>query len=348
MKTIVFRTEADGEVGVGHLVRCAEIARECSLNDMQCVMIGPSIMYSGSNYQDIFCGWHETHGPPNAYHDANIAAQYGEKNDYVFLLDSYLLGIAYQEGLLAQGCRWVQFATGLERKVLGDVIVSIAPGIQSLSDFGPEVARAKDVLLGPRYSIVRNRFEAFKTSLDSTWLKTVVVMLGGGDDRGWIKKISLALNTILDRSQRLVVVIGPANPNKERIAAWADSNKWNMDFQLVTNPRNVEEIMASADLAITAGGGATYEFAYLRKPMLIIPLANNQIRIATGWKKIAKAEIYLESDCFDSQVFVNVLRRLVDDQKYRSDMSESLKGIVDTNGARRVCSSIAKLFCNDE
>jgi spore coat polysaccharide biosynthesis predicted glycosyltransferase SpsG len=97
------------------------------------------------------------------------------------------------------------------------------------------------------------------------------------------------------------------------------------------------ELMAAADVAISAGGTTSWELAFMGLPNIVITLADNQLAIAAA---LARAGISWEAGYPSSRGFGSRVRELLllllRDRTARELMSRRGRERVDGRGADRV------------
>lgn len=133
-------------------------------------------------------------------------------------------------------------------------------------------------LLGPQYILLRPEFYKARKNLRNRdgIVRRIFVFFGGSDHTNDTAKALEAIRN-LNRSDIAVdVVVGTANQNKEGIKESCTKIP-NIKFHCQVD--NMAELMANADLAIGAGGTATWERCFLGLPALAIIVADNQIKV---------------------------------------------------------------------
>ncbi|HEX3049196.1 MAG TPA: GNAT family N-acetyltransferase, partial [Aggregatilineaceae bacterium] len=96
------------------------------------------------------------------------------------------------------------------------------------------------------------------------------------------------------------------------------------------------ELMAWADVAVTASGSTCWELLYMGLPSAVIVLAENQEPIARDLsERGAVINLGWQHDLSDEQIGA-ALRDLIEDEARRKRMSETGRALVDGRGAERV------------
>ena len=192
-------------------------------------------------------------------------------------------------------------------------------------------------LMGPIYFPLREEFnnDSFVVSKNA---KKILITMGGSDP----EKITLkVLNSIskLDKYYDIVAVLGKASniSNKD-----IDNIMVNYKglFKVISDVENMSKLMLESDVAITNSGLTKYELSSLGVPAIII--SNN-----------AQQALYSEDfSSYGSSVHlggINVVTEknirescddLMQDYKLRLKMSKKGKGLVDSDGLKRIGSAI--------
>jgi UDP-2,4-diacetamido-2,4,6-trideoxy-beta-L-altropyranose hydrolase len=132
------------------------------------------------------------------------------------------------------------------------------------------------LLLGPRYALLREEFRTLreKVKVRTGDVKKILVFFGGVDADNYT---SFAIQALAELNIMLQVdvVIGSQHPNREKIQQACI----NHGFICHVQTTRMAELMAVADLAIGAGGTATWERCCLGLPTISFCLAENQRKL---------------------------------------------------------------------
>jgi UDP-2,4-diacetamido-2,4,6-trideoxy-beta-L-altropyranose hydrolase len=136
-------------------------------------------------------------------------------------------------------------------------------------------------LLGPQYALLRPEFYKARNNQRKRdgKIRRVLLFFGGSDPTNETVKALAAIKLLNWSAITIDVVVGMANSNKEYIKQLCD-NLPNTIFHCQVN--NMAELMANADLAIGAGGTATWERCFLGLPSLTVVVADNQDEVTTA------------------------------------------------------------------
>jgi spore coat polysaccharide biosynthesis predicted glycosyltransferase SpsG len=102
-------------------------------------------------------------------------------------------------------------------------------------------------------------------------------------------------------------------------------------------------LMAWADLALTAGGSTCWELAHLGVPMLIVSLAENQLRVAHALQ-LAGAAVYVGDHLsLTAASITEILDRVRAAPELRRRLSSQASQLIDGQGAARVVNRLLQL-----
>ncbi|MGH8238886.1 MAG: GNAT family N-acetyltransferase, partial [Steroidobacteraceae bacterium] len=130
------------------------------------------------------------------------------------------------------------------------------------------------LLLGPRFALLRPEFAARRAGLARAYGQhSVVLFAGGGDPDNVTGSILEAWEALPPSRPALDVIVGAANPHvtkiRERCAALT-----NVTMHVHTS--RMSELLAAADLLIGSAGTVSWERCCLGVPALMVVVADNQ------------------------------------------------------------------------
>lgn len=164
------------------------------------------------------------------------------------------------------------------------------------------VPKSCQLLLGPKYVLLRSEFYEARKSLrerDGT-LRRLLVFYGGSDSTGETEKAMRALFLLNLKDVVIDVVVGGSNTRKAEIKKRCESHP---SFHYHCQVNYMAQLMARADLALGAGGTATWERCFLGLPAIVTAIAENQfhtcrscaeaglIYYAGTWREVSSADI---------------------------------------------------------
>jgi UDP-2,4-diacetamido-2,4,6-trideoxy-beta-L-altropyranose hydrolase len=192
------------------------------------------------------------------------------------------------------------------------------------------------LLLGTRYVLLRREFLGWKDRKREIpeIARRVLVTLGGGDPENYTLKVIQALQKVDVSGLEATVVVGASNPHANVLEAAIGQSS--IPIHLSPNARNMPELMAWADVAVSGAGVTSWELAYMGVPMLVVTLALNQETIARALQKKGIA-LSLNQEHVHTSTEVNLLvQELLANRQARGVMSRIGRAVVDGQGAQRV------------
>jgi len=192
------------------------------------------------------------------------------------------------------------------------------------------------LLLGTRYVLLRKEFSVW-----CGWQREIVpiahkvlVTLGGSDPDNVALKVLHALKEANVSDLAVRILVGPMSSNLETLRlAIGDATS---GFHVLADATNIPELMAWADVAISAGGSTCWELAFMGVPTLVVILSENQLEVAEslaakgvvvnlGWhQRLTKKKIS------------EPLKAVLTSAEQRLIWSERARALVDGDGAARV------------
>jgi len=201
-------------------------------------------------------------------------------------------------------------------------------------------------LLGCKYVLLRREFlERGRVTRKSAYkAQRIVVTLGGADPDNVSLKAVMALKEIGDPAIETRIVAGPANPNEKSIKKALSDLPFSC--HVLSDIKNISDIMHWADLAVSAAGSTCWELAYMGLPAVIITTAENQKRIGQGLEKAGAALNAGWHQDVDVSRLASILSEVINNSKSRKAMSEKGQMLVDGEGLERVLALMS--FLNGE
>lgn len=332
---IVFRCGAGPRVGLGHVVRCRVLAGLLARQGCGAVMVGPSRDYTRDADVSLFQDWISVPEWESSEVDARrmvaIARRFQATD---LIMDDYRVDETYQLVLRSAGLRWMQqFDASQPQPFWGDFVVNASPYERPEHYAGLLRNTRTKLLFGPRYAILRPEFPPPSVGEPGRPISRILLTFGGGDDQGAIVQVVSALGR--EAEARFIVVSGRYNPSNDRLLAWARDEV--ADFvTLCIDPPDVARVFASCDLAIMGGGTSTYEAAACGLPMLIVAMADNQLRQGQGWEDLGAAQFLGTLGGLSNEALLRAFRTLRGDTARRAAMSRRGRTLVDGLGSVRL------------
>ena len=201
------------------------------------------------------------------------------------------------------------------------------------------------LLLGTRYVLLRSEFLAWRN-----WqreipklARKVLVTLGGGDSDNQTLKVIRALQQLDVDGLEAVVVIGASNPHFRALQSAASNSQ--SAIRLVQNVTDMSELMAWADVAVSAGGSTCWEMAFMGLPSLILITAENQRAVAAGLHERGAALSLGWWEEVREQEIAELLGMLMENDTKRTEMIQIGRQLVDGRGLERILAAMEETVC---
>lgn len=344
---LVVRADASAEIGTGHFMRCLALTQAWKDNGGKVIFITlckSEELLKRLNEEDF-----EVKQIPSYYPDSSdlettlqVLAQYP---DSWIVLDGYHFDTSYQKTIKEAGYHLLVIDDmGHLPYYHVDILLNQNINAERLSY---RCDSATQLLLGTRYALLRQDFlpwRGWKREVPKLAHK-ILVTLGGADSGNVTFKIIDALKTLNMSELEVRIVVGPANPNIKSIENAALFTQCN--FQILQQVENMPELMAWADVAISAGGTTCLELAFMGLPSIVLVLAENQRLIAESLRKKGIALNLGWHEGISVAKIVYILTNLLFDKDKRMELSHRARKIIDGLGAMRVAECIAKMNQNN-
>lgn len=336
---IVFRCDAGPAIGFGHLVRCRVLADVLVRRGESVAMFGPPQSYMIDADKTTFTAWQAACNWAGPQDDALQLLAFSRSLAADFIIaDDYRVDDTYQRVLHDSGMQWLQFESNTARPILAKLVLNSSPGANKVAYARAMRHPAGRALLGPRYAILRPTFRMPAPKRRFGMMEQVLVMFGGGDDRGAIIRVLESLVPTTFDGAHIVIISGRHNPSnfliREKIATHGTQR-----IRLMIDPPDIAALMHESDLAVLAGGTASFEAAACGLPMIIIAIADNQWGQAECWEKLGVAVYAGPLESIDNSGLHAAFSEVAEPAQRRSMSMRALE-LVDGWGVERVADAV--------
>jgi UDP-2,4-diacetamido-2,4,6-trideoxy-beta-L-altropyranose hydrolase len=326
---ICIRTDANEQIGAGHLMRCLSIAHAFSLRGEKLAFVTADHKCDSQirrNGFESICTdslWSELkseevysilqHYSP----DLVLVDSYFVTHEYLRKLNEYTK-TAYVDDLNAD-CWEVDYLINYN--------ISAA-----VFDYSAYKNTHTKLILHPQFAPLRSEYTNLPKHEIKSPVKDVFVSTGGADPEGILIKM---VESMCPRFPNISFhfLIGPLNPYLNEIREKAGEN---ILFHI--NETHVAKLMAKCDAAVSASGSTLYELCAAGTPTVAYSVADNQLAAV---KEFAKQEVMVYAgDCRKDPAFINTLGDeldyLIHNEGKRNAQSQKMKKLVDGRGAERI------------
>lgn len=312
------RCDAGARSGVGHLVRCVALAEELVTRGVEVVFLGEVRDSPWARAQLDGRGLPLVPAPGEP---AGLAALARELALDAVVLDSYALPQDTGATLRAAGLPVLAIIDGDPLGQEADLYLD-----QNLGAERRPFTLPGRRLAGARYVLLRDSVRARTRPPREPGPPRVLCFFGGTDSAGVAPRWADALNaTGLPFSG---TVVSPAPFDAGSITVIPPTDR-------------LPELMAAADLVVTAAGSAVWELLHLGVPTALTWVADNQLIGYEELVGLGAAAPLGPSPCGEA---TGVLARLLADPAARDELGGRGRGLVDGKGRERVADALLALL----
>ena len=130
-------------------------------------------------------------------------------------------------------------------------------------------------------------------------IENILITMGGVDAENYtLRTLEEVTKSSKAKNCAFTVVIGGSYPHTNTLNEFVESSK--LEILVLSNVKNMAEIMSKADLCIGAAGSTSWERCCLGLPTISFAIADNQIDVLDKLKKYAcTVASDLKQICFD-------------------------------------------------
>lgn len=345
---IAIRADAAVALGSGHVMRCLALANGLQARGAHLIFLCAAL--TPSLEQLIHAHGHEIFRLPagpelateaswplqaqDADAQASLQALGGSPAWDWLVVDHYGLGPPWETALRAATYRLLAI-DDLARAHDCDVLLDVNHFEDAQARYHGRVPAAAVVLTGPRHALLRPEFESNRRDVQprSGPVRRLLVLLGGMDANNVTGRAIEAIGRLPQaRDIDVDVVIGTAHPARAQLESLAATQP---RLHLHVQSNEIAALCARADLAIGAGGGATWERCCLGLPTLALCLAPNQREVLAAGARAGFLYVP-DSESIDADTLAAHLQALVDNSGLRGLLSRTGMALVDGQGVSRV------------
>lgn len=335
--SLLIRSDASSKIGTGHVVRCMALAQAWLEVDVQVTFL-MAVKVSALESRLQAEGMRVDHllVLPGSQADAEQTVSKAKTLGSLWVVvDGYQFGADYQRTLKTAGLKLLLIDDyGHAEHYCADLVLN--QNVCAEENLYANRESSTQLLLGTSYALLRKEFwpwQGWQRKIPIVARK-ILVTLGGADPDNVTFKVLEALQRLKVNNLEVIAVVGGSNPHYEQLQTAVEDSE--IAITLRHNVAHMSELMAWADLAITAGGSTCWELAFMGLPSLVIILAENQCAIAEKLDTIGAA-INLG---WHNTISINALQqhtnRLANTPNLRQAMTESNRQLIDGEGSQRV------------
>lgn len=331
--TLLLRADASVEMGTGHLMRCLALAEYWRDQD------GQALLATHCHLDPLLDGFRaegvevlkQRNGAASNQEADEISIHAKKIGANWIALDGYQFSAEYHERLSGAGAHVLLIDdNGHAGRYSADLVLD-----QNLTAEENNYRKRSEktrLLLGTKYVLLRREFRAAKQRGSRQGERTrAFVSMGGSDPENVMAKVLRAISGCEHLEVR--AVIGAGNRFLTAVQRIAGQSRASMQLEIKAN---MSELMAWADVAISAAGATLWELAFMGVPTLTVELVDHQRPISRAFAEHgAGMNLGWHADLHDAKI-VSELQAISSDCARREAMSARGRSMVDGRGPERV------------
>lgn len=336
-QTLLFRADADGQTGSGHVMRSLAIAEAAASMGMACrfaMQACPDGLRSRLRRAGFETDALPAGGAPDAFLDLIRGTA-----PVAVIIDGYHFNESYRSAVRSAGRPVLAMDDLMGSHVLhADLVVNANPAA-SPGDYTGRAGKAR-LLLGLEYAALRKEFRQaaqrpFPALADR---QRLLITIGASDPLRLSLALAETLMDILPDRVTIDLVLGAAHPHSEACERLRERNPSRLTLHI--NADNMAELMRGAGLAVSAAGSTVLELAAMAVPGILLVTAENQapalvVHSALGWCR------GLDARSGDRRQEIAALAKaLWNDVAARRAMAAKAADLVDGKGAGRILAAL--------
>jgi UDP-2,4-diacetamido-2,4,6-trideoxy-beta-L-altropyranose hydrolase len=334
---LFIRADASTTIGTGHVMRCLALAQAWQDAD------GKVIFVMATEAPDLKTrlkseGMEVIHLPIEigSAEDAEETVKLARQFDANWVVvDGYHFGAKYQEIIKESQLKLLFIDDyGHAKQYHADIVLN--QNIHAYEGLYSNRQSYTQMLLGTSYTLLRREFwqwRGWQRSL-SLIANKLLVTLGGADPDNVTLKVIEGLQQVEVEGLEAVVVVGGSNPHYEQLRSASQKSKF--PIHLKRNVTNMPELMAWADVAITAGGSTSWELAFMGLPSIVLILADNQRDTAEKLSKLnVVSNLGWHQDISEVEI-AQAINKLLLAKQTRIEITRRGQELVDGYGTARI------------
>jgi len=339
-KPLLIRADASPEIGTGHVMRCLALAEAWLDTEGEvffvfaCDTPALEVRLKKEGIQLL-----QIRQKAGTLGDADETARIAHKHgaDWI-VVDGYHFGAEYQKTIKDAGLSLLFIDDyGHADHYYADIVLNqnVYANMSLYKNYEPYTR----FLLGTKYALIRKEFLKWSGRHRDIpeVARKILVTLGGSDPDKVTLKVIEALRTVELDGLEVKVVVGSANPHFDLIH---ETVKGLSRFTIIKNAENMPELMAWADISISAGGSTCWELLFIGVPSIVIPIAENQEPIVKELRSQNIAKVIKVIDFKNQRELVKLIFEFLQSYKMRSAFSKRMAQYIDGKGLSRIISAI--------
>lgn len=340
--TLLIRADASVAMGTGHVMRCLALAQAWQDEGGKAVFamaestpaIVTRLQEEGMEVELVAAS---AGTAEDAHRTSHLA---GKVNANWIVVDGYQFGSDYQLAIKQSLCKLLFVDdNGHADRYCADLVLN------QNSHANERIYAKREshtrLLLGPRYAMLRREFrhwQDWKREIRDSATRILIAM-GGSDPDNFTRRVIEGLENVREVRLEIMAVVGGSNPHFAEIEDVIARSCHNVRF--ARDAADMPDLMARADIAVSAAGSICWEFCALALPAFLIPIASNQDSAADSLQRLGAAKLLPGGKRFRREELAREVVGLIRLPSERRSLSQRARGLVDARGACRVVAELS-------
>lgn len=325
--SLVLRVDATAELGMGHFMRGLAIGQAWrARGGVVTVASGAAELLraaaerareEGFSVVSLAAG----QGADDGRATRDLALATGAR---AVVADGYSFGVDFQRIVREAATLLVVDDNAENAPYLADLVLN--QNLHARAELYRDRSPGTQLLLGPRFTLLRQEFAGLPPREPSAEIRRVVVTMGGTDPRGLTRPVVEAVHHAYEHAEILAIVgasvdLGPTTAT------------------LLRDARNMAHVFTTADLVVCAAGSTAWELAAAGTPMVLVVSADNQRGHARALLAEGAALDGGEWETLDADRLAACIGS-ARPAEVRARLAAAARALVDGQGASRVVESL--------
>jgi UDP-2,4-diacetamido-2,4,6-trideoxy-beta-L-altropyranose hydrolase len=330
---IVIRADASSQIGTGHIMRCLTLAD--ALREQQAQIVFLCSTLSGDLISYIQQKNYLVHPLTDLQPATTVAILQQIPNIDWLIVDHYGLERSWEMQMRPYVKKILVIDDLADRHHDCDVLLDQNFYTNATTRYQDLVPSHCKLLLGGQFALLRPEFVQYrqKARLRDGNIRKILVFFGGSDPTNETAKTLVAIQLLNQPQLQVDVVVGNSDSDKQQVQAMCQQLP-NVNYHCQIN--NMAELMADADLAIAAGGSATWERCCVGLPTLTIAVATNQLETSLALARQGKIIFLGNSEQVTPEMIKSAILTLLSAREWLNFLTEEVQKLVDGLGVHRV------------
>jgi UDP-2,4-diacetamido-2,4,6-trideoxy-beta-L-altropyranose hydrolase len=338
---LLIRADASAKIGTGHVMRCLALAQAWQdAGGKASFLMADSTPALDAKLPGENCEIVRLSVVPGSQEDAVLTDEYACRCRADWLVtDGYSFDASFQECVQRSDRKLMCIDDiGECNRYVADIVLN--QNLTASEYVYRHCLPSTQLLLGPSFCLLRREFKPWRKWRREISVRghTVLVTLGGSTPADVGVRVMESLGRAKIQDVRVIFVVGGSSPDVPALENCAV--RFGQQISIRRDVSNMADLMAQADIAISAAGSTCWELCLLGLPSILLDVADNQVAIALelsnrGCALYAGSGIRVAPDELASSV-----ESLLASQQKRQSISLRARQLVDGLGAERVISAM--------